>query len=76
MSELDRAAHRIRSLASHGLAATLAALVVLMIYGAGAQPVIALGGLALAAVVLTGLMLQPHRALAPIPVRRRLPPRR
>lgn len=76
MRDHDRAARRVRTLASHGLASALAALVVLVVFGAGAHPVIALGGLGIAAVAFAWLTLQPQRALAPIPVRRRLPPRR
>ena len=76
MIDRDRHARRIQTLAGHGLASALAAIVVMIIFGAGSQPAIALGGLALAAVAFAALIAQPQRALAPIPRRRRLPPSR
>lgn len=65
---------RIRRLAAHGLACSLAGLVVLAIFGAGAHPWIALGGLALVSAVFGALVIDPDRALGPAATDRCLPP--
>ncbi|MCA9705930.1 MAG: hypothetical protein KDK70_08795 [Myxococcales bacterium] len=67
---------RIRRLAGHGLAASLAAIVVMLIFGAGTHPVIALGGLVLVSGVFAALVIDPRRALVPAAARRALPPSR
>lgn len=68
-------ARRIQELSGSGLAAALAAIVVLAIFGAGAHPVLAIGGMLVAAGAFAWILWQPQRALGEVE-RRSLPPRR
>jgi len=67
---------RIRSLSGHGLAVSLAAIVVMVVFGAGAHPLVAIGGLLLVTVVFAALVIDPDRALASAVVQPVLPPGR
>ena len=76
MPDASPPVRRIRCLATQGLAASLAAMVVMLIFGAGAHPLIALGGLALVSVAFAAILIDPDRALASAAERRSLPPSR
>lgn len=67
---------RIRSLSGQGLAVSLAAIVVMAVFGAGAHPLVAIGGLLLVTVVFAALVIDPDRALASALAQRSLPPGR
>lgn len=74
---MSASVRRIRSLAISGLSASLAGFAVLAAFGAGALPIVSLGGLAIAAAVFGWLVIAPERgvrALDPAPQRNRLPP--